>query len=476
MAKSVSIVDLKEDALCPICRQLLTDPVLMECGHNFCRLCISDYYVAWKEQSRLLKCPVCGAPIQEGRLRPNQQLASIVDKLKQMPSLEEEKDLFCPKHKEKLNLFCENDEELLCVICERSPEHKSHKVVLAEEAVKGYKDKLYRRLRALKEKRSKTEMSPADAEKETLDLLKRLQTEKEKAVADFKKLHAFLEEQENHLLDQIKQLQKEIAKKRRSHLTKLVEEVASLKNIIQEIEESCEQPAVEFLVDYKTNLEKCDKAAEDSDSFPLELRWRVCDIVDINLFLENIAEQYEETLVSGLPIQKAEVTFDQTTAHPQLILSEDRKTAHMGEFYRHLTKNPERFDEWPFVLGREGFASGRHYWEVTVGSEDAWGVGVAKKSVKRHGDVDFSPEEGFWAVGKWEGNYTAYNPPYFTLLTLHGELKRIRVSLNVDGGWVTFFDADTATPLFAYSVGTFSGETLFPFFYLFGKARLALDP
>ncbi|KAJ7303205.1 hypothetical protein JRQ81_012140 [Phrynocephalus forsythii] len=431
MARSISVGDLREDALCPICKQFLTDPVLMECGHNFCRICISEYYVAWKELSGPLKCPVCGAPIQEGRLRPNQQLGSLVEKLKLIPSFEEEKDYLCPKHQEKLNLFCENDEELICVICERSPEHESHKVLLAEEAAQGYKDKMHHHLRTLKVKRSKTEMSPADAEKETVDLLKRIQTEKEKAVSDFKKFHAFLEEQEDHLLDQMKELQKDVAKKRRAHLTKLAEEVSSLKNIIQEMEESCEQPAVGFLSDYRTNMEKCDRAAEDPDSFPLELKWRVCD----------------ELWYQDFQCKK------------------DSKSVRMGEFYRSLPRNPERFDEWPFVLGCEGFVAGRHYWEVEVGREDAWGVGVAKKSARRHGDVDFSPKEGFWAVGRWEGNYTAYNPPYYTLLTLHGELKRMRVSLNVDGGWLTFFDADTAAPLFAYSVGSFSGETLFPFFY-----------
>uniref|UniRef100_A0A2D4N4G8 B30.2/SPRY domain-containing protein n=1 Tax=Micrurus spixii TaxID=129469 RepID=A0A2D4N4G8_9SAUR len=146
----------------------------------------------------------------------------------------------------------------------------------------------------------------------------------------------------------------------------------------------------------------------------------------------------------------------------------------MGEFYQPLPKTPERFDEWPFVLACSGFTTGRHFWEVAVGTDDTWGIGVARKSIRRKGDIEFSPEEGFWAVGKWDGNYTAYNPPFYTPLTLRRMPKKIRIILNYEGGWVTFFDADTGAPLFAFSAPSFAGEVLLPLFYVFGNARLSI--
>ncbi|XP_026547215.1 butyrophilin subfamily 1 member A1-like [Notechis scutatus] len=217
-----------------------------------------------------------------------------------------------------------------------------------------------------------------------------------------------------------------------------------------------------------------DKALENPVAFPLELKWRSWDFCDINPFLENTGNIFNETLMAGLQLQKAHVFLDPDTAHPRLILTDDCKSLKMGEFYQPLPKTPERFDEWPFVLACSGFTTGRHFWEVAVGTDDTWGVGVARKSIRRKGDIEFSPEEGFWAVGKWDGNYTAYNPPFYTPLTLRRMPKKIRIILNYEGGWVTFFDADTGAPLFAFSAPPFAGEVILPLFYVFGNARLSI--
>ncbi|CAM4666320.1 unnamed protein product [Caretta caretta] len=86
------------------------------------------------------------------------------------------------------------------------------------------------------------------------------------------------------------------------------------------------------------------------------------------------------------------VTLNPDMAHPQLVLSEDRKSVRWEETRQYLPDSPERFDTEPCVLGCEGFTSGRHCLEVEVGGEGGWFVGVARESVRRKGDI--SPEEG----------------------------------------------------------------------------------
>ncbi|KAL7986443.1 hypothetical protein Chor_011609 [Crotalus horridus] len=307
------------------------------------------------------------------------------------------------------------------------------------------------------------EAHPSDAEKEIAELLGQMEEEREKLDNVFKQLHDFLHKQEKQLQNRMKMVEKDFQKNKTEYLEGLSKERTILKSIIREMQEVCEQPAVEFLMDFKGNMQKYDKALENPVAFPLELKWRSWDFCDINPFLENAGK-----------IFNAHVFLDPDTAHPRLILSDDCKSLRMGEWYQALPKIPERFDEWPFVLACSGFTTGRHFWEVIVGTEDTWGVGVARKSVRKKGDIEFSPEEGFWAVGKWDGNYTAYNPPFYTPLTLRRMPKKIRIILNYEGGWVTFFDADTGAPLFAFSAHPFAGEVILPLFYVFGNATLSI--
>uniref|UniRef100_A0A670HZW5 Uncharacterized protein n=1 Tax=Podarcis muralis TaxID=64176 RepID=A0A670HZW5_PODMU len=173
-----------------------------------------------------------------------------------------------------------------------------------------------------------------------------------------------------------------------------------------------------------------------------------------NRSLANVAEK-----AKMLQQEKQNVTLDPDTAHPHLILSEDRKRVRFGDEEQDLPNNCERFDKHPYVLGGEGFTGGRHFWEVVVGSEGGWAVGVARKSVKRKGQITFGPEEGVWGLGKWAGEYKASS---HAAMTLSKEPERIRVALNCEGGRVSFYDADRAALLCTFSAAPFSGETLLP--------------
>ncbi|XP_069044374.1 butyrophilin subfamily 1 member A1-like [Lepisosteus oculatus] len=65
---------------------------------------------------------------------------------------------------------------------------------------------------------------------------------------------------------------------------------------------------------------------------------------------------------------QADVILDPDTAHCDLSLSEDGKRVRLGQ-RKSLPANPHRFSYWECVLSREGFTSGRHYWEVEVNDQ-----------------------------------------------------------------------------------------------------------
>ncbi|NXA72920.1 A33 protein, partial [Thryothorus ludovicianus] len=143
------------------------------------------------------------------------------------------------------------------------------------------------------------------------------------------------------------------------------------------------------------------------------------------------------------------LTLDPDTAHPRLALSEDGKRVRWDDARRAVPDHPKRFDSSRCVLAREGFGSGRHYWEVRVDTGAAWAVGVAKASVRRKGRVSVRPEAGIWAVGQCGSQCQALASPSVPI-SLPEAPKVVGVYLDYEAGQVAFFNSQRGVPMFAY--------------------------
>ncbi|XP_061081214.1 E3 ubiquitin-protein ligase TRIM21 isoform X2 [Conger conger] len=157
-----------------------------------------------------------------------------------------------------------------------------------------------------------------------------------------------------------------------------------------------------------------------------------------------------------------DVTLNPVTAYPFLILSDDRKQVKRGEklqFYRNST---QRYDVWSCVLAKEGFSTGKHYWEVNVGENKDWKVGVVRESAQRKGLFDMNPSSGYY--GLWWGGtqLRALTTPPLAKVKISSRLRRVGVFLDCEEGQVTFYNAKSGSELHTFNAEEFT-EKMLPF-------------
>ncbi|XP_039374258.1 zinc finger protein RFP-like [Mauremys reevesii] len=235
------------------------EPVIVECGHNFCRACISQ---CWEGSTIAVSCPQCRETVQQRNLRPNRQLANMIEIAKQL-SLQAAKgsegDRVCGKHQEALKLFCEEDQTPICVVCDRSRAHRAHTVVPIQEAAQEYKQKIQTQLKTLRAEREKLLGLKVTGEGKSQEYLKQTQTERQKIVSKFQQVQQFLKEQERLLLAQLEKLDQEIVRIQNENVSKLCEQISLLSELISELDGKCQKPASEFLQDVRSTLSRCKK-------------------------------------------------------------------------------------------------------------------------------------------------------------------------------------------------------------------------
>ncbi|XP_069044551.1 butyrophilin subfamily 3 member A1-like isoform X2 [Lepisosteus oculatus] len=159
---------------------------------------------------------------------------------------------------------------------------------------------------------------------------------------------------------------------------------------------------------------------------------------------------------------EVEVTLDPGTANCYLGLSEDGREVRWTGIRERLPENPERFDEYPGVLGAMSDVTRGRYWEVEVGDKRSWEVGVARPSVRRLGQLAPSPEEGFWVLSLWDGKKLQALTGSETPLEITPIPRTLGVYLDYEKMEVSFFDAETTACIYTFQE-KFSGEVR-PFF------------
>ncbi|KAL7986430.1 hypothetical protein Chor_011596 [Crotalus horridus] len=268
-----------------------------------------------------------------------------------------------------------------------------------------------------------------------------IEKEKKNVVAEFRELQLWLEGQEKLLLARMEETEKEImAIKEKGHWKHL-----------EEVKKTYENP-VDLLVD------------------PM---WTIWDYSDLAVLLKSVMKKFRDTLESGLQLQEVNVILDRCTAHADLYIPEDGKSVRGIKPVKQIYPSPNstRFEFFPYVVGCQRFSTGRHFWEVTIRNTKRWHVGITNMPGNL---MNLDEQARHWQVCKWRKEYVAISPSVCSELVLTEEPTRIRISLNCEGGQVSFFDARTAALLCTLSDASLVGETLVPSFCLYEGSSLSL--
>ncbi|XP_023117706.1 E3 ubiquitin-protein ligase TRIM21 [Amphiprion ocellaris] len=157
-----------------------------------------------------------------------------------------------------------------------------------------------------------------------------------------------------------------------------------------------------------------------------------------------------------------DVTLNPVTAYPFLILSEDRKQVKRGEKLQFYRNSQQRFDVWSCVIAKEGFSTGRHYWEVFVGESKDWKLGVVTESAQRKGLFDMSPSNGYYALW-WSGSQLrALTAPPLTKVKSTQKLRQVGIFLDVDEGQVSFYNVKSGSEIYSFNGSSEFTERMFP--------------
>ncbi|XP_026080740.1 tripartite motif-containing protein 16-like protein isoform X2 [Carassius auratus] len=494
----------QDDFMCPVCLDLLTDPVTIPCGHSFCMGCITD---SWdqQDQMRVYSCPQCRRifnPTPD--LAKNIMLAKVVDKLKKPPGhsyagpgevqcdvcagrkykavksclvclesycqthFDHHEDFhsckrhkvtettgqlhekICCQHDKLLELFCKTDQQFICVLCLKY-EHKNHdttsaavhrteKQRSAQTAVEESERIFTELIRSIEKIRSKVTQRIRDQEKDAASRAEEQLEQLEQEISDLRRRDAELE--------QLSQTQDHI------HLLQSFQ-------CLSTPPESTEVPNILFssLFSFDSMRESVRQLRDKlKDFWKKELR-NISDRVTFTNFVPRTNNDFLQ--------YSHQLTLDPNTAHQRLYLSNRNRVITNTSIGQLYPDHPERFDYWLQVLCRESVC-GRSYWEIEWSGVYGVYISVSYKSISRKGggyNRWFGHNDQSWSLFCCPFRFSFIHNKIETDLPVVSS-RRIGVYVDHSAGTLSFYGVSDTMRLI-HTVQTTFTQPLYPGFWVY---------
>ncbi|XP_026110059.1 tripartite motif-containing protein 16-like [Carassius auratus] len=298
----------QDEFLCPVCLDLLKDPVTTSCGHSYCKSCITGCWDQ-EDQKRVYSCPQCRQTFSpRPALSRNTMLAEVVEKLmktrlsddceagagdvqcdvctgrkykavksclvclesycqthfdrheefhsrkphKVIEATGRLQEMICQKHEKILEVFCRTDQKCICVLCTMD-EHKNHDTVSAAAQKTEKQEQLKETQKTLQQRIQQREKDLQQL-RETVESHKRsAQTAVEDSERIFTELIRSIERSRSELIRLIRDQEKTAVSRAEERLERLEQEINDLRRRDTELEQlSHTQDHIQFLQSFQS--------------------------------------------------------------------------------------------------------------------------------------------------------------------------------------------------------------------------------
>ncbi|XP_073423677.1 E3 ubiquitin/ISG15 ligase TRIM25-like [Dendrobates tinctorius] len=485
--------DLRDELGCSICLSTYTDPVMLRCGHNFCRVCI-DLVLDTQDGSGVYSCPECREEFQQRpALMRNFTLCKIVKNFRQTEphqekitgicctycvdspvpavrsclhceaslcdkhlrahsksaehilsdpstSLERRK---CSVHKKILEYYCTEDAACICVYCSAG-EHRGHRVEMLEEASEK-KEKLRNVLHKLTTKREETEERVWSLEESRRKAKEKAAGEAERVTALCTDIRRRVDDLEKKVLCEISRQEKEESLSLSALIHQLEIKKDELSRKMRHIEELCNMTDPLSVLQEPDTGDLCDPEVEggDEDTGGHDKQLHDggdLDVAVISHTLHTLCDVISG-IRSGIYVEgPADILLDVTTAANNLHISDDLKTATGTQEKQNRPETAERFQNYQ-VMSRRGFTSRGHYWDVEISRSGGWRVGMCYPSIDRRGQQSLiGYNNKSWSLRRFNDHYSVIHDSKVIRLPHKIPSDRVRICLDYGAGQLSFYE------------------------------------
>uniref|UniRef100_A0A8C5N0S8 Uncharacterized protein n=1 Tax=Leptobrachium leishanense TaxID=445787 RepID=A0A8C5N0S8_9ANUR len=385
--------------------------------------------------------------------------------------------LRCPEHRDRLvELYCGACRLCVCTLCPLLGTHKGHPVTLIPQEALNKKKLISRCLEQLDKKKNHVFGNIERIEQAATDLKASTLESKNSLTEKFAEIRLLLDEEENAAKKYVEDKTKLALWAYEGQIESCQEHIRTIDKFAGHFRNIHEQPdAVKLIQEYTATEKEIQRQMSPAELWhPIPVTYEHVEKY-FSVVVEAIKTSLKEPLVKRLQrdalrgvssssnqtpgsliktrlyverplfLKHARCpTLDPETMHPRLRMSEDRLTVYCVWFGRFNASQPNRFDKLLQVMSRDCYASGSHYWEVSLlQAGQGWWIGVAYASIQRKGDTEYSRlgwNSGSWCIKRYDKEYWAFYKGERTALRLNNHPERVGVFLDYEAGVLSFFD------------------------------------